>query len=781
MPGLEKRQNFLLYGMHCTSCANLIELQLKELNGVKEVHVNYGAEKALVVFDSTSTNEAQIIETIKAAGYRAEVASGKDAEAEREKREKEIRTYRNQFLIGLAFSVPLLYFMLLDFIPLLPFREFLFPCMGFVSLLLALPVQFILGAGFYKGAWSSLKMKTFGMDSLIAIGTSTAIFYSLFEFIRYVATTGSTLAPMGAKIPDLYFEISVLLITFVLMGKWLEARAKGKTSDAIKKLMGLQAKTARVKRGSVVSDIPLDQVAHDDIIIVRPGEKIPVDGVILSGSSAVDESMITGESIPVEKVSGDSVIGSTINKNGSFEFKAMKIGSETVLAQIIRLIEDAQGSKAPIQGYADRIAAWFVPAVIGVAILTFVIWFFFLGAPLSSAILAFVSVIVIACPCALGLGTPTAVMVGTGRGAELGILIKGGEPLEATSHINAVVFDKTGTLTKGKPEVTDVVKLSDMNEKEIVMIAGSLENTSEHPLAESICEYAKQQNVTLKQTSNFRAVPGHGVVAMIDGVEYHLGNRKLMAQLNHELGSAEQQLQKLEENGKTAMILASKESVLGIIAAADVLKETSVEAVKQLLKMNVQVYMLTGDNQRTAKAIAKQAGIKNVLAEVLPQDKANEIKKLQSKGLRVAMVGDGINDSPALAQAEVGIAMGSGTDVAMEAGGIVIIKNDLRDVINAIKLSKKTMGKIKQNLFFALFYNVAGIPIAAGAFAGLGIVLRPELAGLSMALSSVSVVMNSLLLKGFHPKKTNILSDIAPVIMTIIFTMIFVGFARISR
>lgn len=781
MINAEKRESFLLYGMHCSSCANIIERKLNKLPGVKEAHVNYGAEKARVVFDSAVVNEKVIMTTVRDAGYRAEVASEKDSGAEREKRENEIRTYRNQFLIGLAFSVPLFYFMLLDFVPLLPFREFLFPRMGFISLLLALPVQFILGAGFYKGAWSSLKMKTFGMDSLIAIGTSTAIFYSLFEFIRYVATTSSILAPMGAKIPDLYFEISVLLITFVLMGKWLEARAKGKASDAIKKLMGLQAKTARVKRGEIISDIPLDQVAHDDIIIVRPGEKIPVDGVIESGSSAVDESMITGESIPVEKLVGDSVIGSTINKNGSFEFKATKVGSETVLAQIIRLIEDAQGSKAPIQGYADRIAAWFVPAVIGVAILTFVIWFFFLGAPLSSAILAFVSVIVIACPCALGLGTPTAVMVGTGRGAELGILIKGGEPLEATSHINAVVFDKTGTLTKGKPEVTDVVKLSDMDEKELVMVAGSLENTSEHPLAESICAYAKQQNVTLKQTSNFHAIPGHGVVATIDSVKYYLGNRKLMVQLNHNLGSAEQQLQKLEEGGKTAMILASKESVLGIIAAADVLKETSVEAIKQLLKINIQVFMLTGDNQRTAMAIAKLAGIKNVLAEVLPQDKANEIKKLQSKGLRVAMVGDGINDSPALAQADVGIAMGSGTDVAMEAGGIVIIKNDLRDVINAIKLSKKTMGKIKQNLFFALFYNVAGIPIAAGAFAGLGIVLRPELAGLSMALSSVSVVMNSLLLKGFHPQKRNILSDVAPVIMTIVFTMIFVGFARMSR
>lgn len=738
-------------------------------------------QKARVVFDGGQVDEERIKAAVKAAGYRAEVAEQKDPDFDRKKREQEISSYRKKFFIGLAFSVPLLYFMLLDFMSFLPFREQILSRMGFISLLLALPVQFILGAGFYKGAWSSLKMKTFNMDSLIAIGTSTAIFYSLFEFIRYVVTTGSVWAPMGAKIPDLYFEVSVFLITFVLMGKWLEVRAKGKTGDAIKKLMGLQAKTARVKRGDTLVDIPVDQVVHDDVIVVRPGEKVPVDGIVLMGSSSVDESMLTGESIPVEKKEGDTVIGSTINKNGSFEFKATKVGSETALAQIIHLIEDAQGSKAPIQAYADRISAWFVPAVIGIAIATFLIWYFLLGATLSFALLAFVSVIVIACPCALGLGTPTAVMVGTGKGAEHGILIKGGEPLEATSHVNAVVFDKTGTLTKGKPEVTDIVALSDMDEEELLSIAGSLEKTSEHPLAESIYEYAKAEGVLIEDAKDFRAIPGHGVAGQIGETEYYLGNRKLMAQLNHDLTKAERKIQRLEEAGKTAMLLATRERLLGIIAAADVLKDTSAEAVKQLEKMKIQVYMITGDNQRTAQAIAKQCGITNVLAEVLPQDKANEVKKLQEKGLRVAMVGDGINDSPALAQADVGIAMGSGTDVAMETGGIVIIKNDLRDVISAIKLSKKTMGKIRQNLFFALFYNIAGIPIAARALMGFGFVLRPELAGLAMALSSVSVVMNSLLLKGFHPQKKNYLSDVAPVLMTAVFVLIFIGFAKISK
>ncbi|MBI5221431.1 MAG: copper-translocating P-type ATPase [Candidatus Magasanikbacteria bacterium] len=776
----DTRSNFNIFGMHCASCAALIERKVKKVPGIKEVNVNYGAEKARVIFDASQTSEEKIKDAVKSAGYRAEVVNEQDREFERQRRIAEIHTYRNKFLVGVIFSLPLLYFMLLDFIPALLWREELMSRMGFISLLLATPIQFILGAGFYKGMWSSLKMKTFNMDSLIAIGTSTAFFYSLYEFVRYVINSGSVWASYGTKIPDLYFEIGVFLITFVLMGKWLETRAKCRTSEAIRKLMGLQPKTARVRRGTDTQDIPVAEVVAGDIIIVRPGEKIPVDGLVIKGLSSVDESMLTGESIPVEKKEGDNVVGATINKNGSFEFSATRVGSETMLAQIIRLIEDAQGSKAPIQAYADRISAWFVPAVIGIALVTFVIWFFFLGSSLNFALLTFVSVIVIACPCALGLGTPTAVMVGTGKGAEYGILIKGGEPLELMSKIQAVVFDKTGTLTKGTPEVTDMVTLGSVDQNALLAIAGSLEQSSEHPLAESIYNYAKEKSSALQEVTNFKAVPGHGVEGEIAGVKYYLGNRKLMAMLQHDLTKTEKDLQRLEEAGKTAMLIANQESLLGIIAVADTLKETSVEAVQKLQKIGIKVYMITGDNLRTAQAIARQVGITEVLAEVLPQDKEKEVKKLQEAGLKVAMVGDGINDSPALAQADVGVAMGSGTDVAMETGEIVLVKNDLRDVVNAIRLSKATMGKIRQNMFFALFYNVVGIPIAARALIGLGIVLRPELAGLAMAFSSVSVVSNSLLLKGFRPDKRNYLSDIAPILMTIIFTLVFIIFARIS-
>lgn len=776
----DTRINFNVFGMHCASCAALIERKIKKVNGVKEANVNYGAEKARVVFDASQADEDKIKEAVKAAGYRAEVVNEQDREFERKRRAAEIRAYRNKFFAGVLLSVPLLYFMLLDFIPGMPWREALISRMGFVSLLVAIPVQFILGAGFYKGMWSSLKMKTFNMDSLIAIGTSTAFFYSLYEFGRYVVANGSVWAEHGSKISDLYFEIGVFLITFVLMGKWLEARAKGKTSDAIRKLMGLQAKTARVRRGESLVDIPVEQVVAGDIVVVRPGEKVPVDGIVVKGFSSVDESMLTGESIPVEKKEGDTVIGATINKNGSFEFKTTKVGSETALAQIIRLIEDAQGSKAPIQAYADRISAWFVPAVIGIAVVTFVVWYFLLGATLTFALLAFVSVIVIACPCALGLGTPTAVMVGTGKGAEHGILIKGGEPLEAMSKINTIVFDKTGTLTKGKPEVTDIIPLNSLDQDQLLALAGTLEKSSEHPLAESIYAAAKEKNLVLEEVANFKAIPGHGVVGDIGGITYYLGNRKLMAVLEDDITKAEVQLQRLEDEGKTAMLLANKEKLLGIVAAADTSKDTTAEAIEKLKDLKIALYMITGDNKRTAQAVAQHVGITNVLAEVLPQDKATEVKRLQEQGMKVAMVGDGINDSPALAQADVGIAMGGGTDVAMETGGIVIIKNDLRDVINALKLSRATMGKIRQNMFFALFYNVVGIPIAARALFGLGIVLRPELAGLAMAFSSVSVVSNSLLLKGFKPGKRNYLSDAAPVLMTVIFTLVFIAFARIS-
>lgn len=774
-----KKVQLSLSGMHCSSCASIIERSLKKVSGVKEANVNFAAEKASVLYEGSQREE--LVKAVENAGYSATFVDKQDTQAESKKRAEEIRNQFKLFLFSFIFSAPMLYFMLFDFFTWIPGRAFLLPFIGIVSFILATPVQFVAGRGFYKGMWSALRMKTFNMDSLIAIGTSVAYFYSVINYVLYVYNTGSFIGVNGGKIDELYFETAAFLITFVILGKWLEAKAKGQTSEAIKKLMGLQAKTARVIKNGMTVDVPIDEVQHGDIILVRPGEKVPVDGVITKGHSSVDESMITGESLPVEKNVEDGVVGGTINKTGSFEFKATRVGSETTLSQIIQLVEDAQGSKAPIQAFADRISAWFVPTVILVAIATFIIWYFFLGATLSFALMAFTAVIVIACPCALGLATPTAIMVGTGKGAEHGILIKGGEPLEAANKVNAIIFDKTGTLTKGKPEVTDIESYKDMDEDEILEIAASLEKQSEHPLAEAIYKYAEEEGISLAEVQNFQAIPGHGVQGEVNQTLYYLGNRKLITDVvGLSIDRINRKMQRLEDQGKTAMILSTKEDVIGVVAVADTVKETSREAVEKLLKMKIDVYMITGDNLRTAQAIAQQVGITNVLAEVLPQDKANEVKKLQDMGKKVAMVGDGINDAPALAQADLGIAMGSGTDVAMETGGIVIIKNDLRDVVNAIDLAKETMSKIKQNMFFALFYNVMGIPIAARMLIGFGLVLKPELAGLAMALSSISVVGNSLLLRQYRPGKKNYLSMIAPVIMIILFTLMFVEFARFS-
>ncbi|MFA7686019.1 MAG: heavy metal translocating P-type ATPase [Candidatus Gracilibacteria bacterium] len=769
-------------GMTCASCASLVEMSLKKEKDVKDARVNLVAEKAFVTVEDNVGPES-LIGAVKKAGYGAIIFDESKKSADAAEKNKEISGLRNRFLIGLVLSLPMLYFMLLDFkfFDFLPGKIFLSPYVGVVSLLLTLPVQFVLGAGFYKGMWSSLRMKTFNMDSLIAIGTSTAFFYSLWRMVDYLISYGSILGIAGEKIPDLYFETAAFLITFVTLGKWIEMKAKGKTSEAIKKLMGLQAKTARIIRDGEAIDIPIEDVKIGDIVLVRPGEKVPVDGIITKGNSAIDESMLTGESIPVEKNIGDNVVGASVNKHGSFEFKATKVGNDTALAQIIRLIEEAQGSKAPIQAFADKVSAKFVPVVLIIAALTFVIWFFVMGATLTFSLMAFTSVIVIACPCALGLATPTAIMVGTGKGAEYGVLIKGGEPLEAACKINAIVFDKTGTLTKGKPEVTEVVVLERLDAKKIVVIAASLEQLSEHPLAEAIVNYTKKKGIDLKEPSSFKAIAGHGVEGKIGDIKYFLGNRKLISDFAKiETSSIEKRLSELEGQGKTVMILAGDGKIFGLIAVADTLKESSVSTMKELIKRGFEIYMITGDNKITAQAIAKQAGIEHVLAEVLPEDKANEVKKLQMKGLKVAMVGDGINDSPALAQADLGIAMGSGTDVAMETGGIVIIKDDLRDLLTAFDLGHETISKIRQNMFFALFYNVIGIPIAARLFTGLGIVLRPELAGLAMAFSSISVVSNSLLLKNFRPGKKNYLSTIAPFIMAIVFTFVFIQFGRIS-
>ena len=762
-------------GMHCASCAAIITRKLKKTPGVTEAGVNYGSNKATVAYDENVVGVPGLIEAIIKAGYGAVLASSVNREDEKRRKEKEITDARRKFFWGLLLSLPLLYFMAGTFLTVLPFMDAITPWMGIASLLLATPVQFWLGAGFYHSAWSALRVRTFNMDSLIAIGTSTAYFYSLWNIVVHWRFEG-TLVGMHE---DLYFEVAALLITFVLLGKWLEARAKGATSEAISKLMGLQAKTARILRNGQPVDVPLEEVQVGDTVVVRPGEKIPVDGLVTRGLTSVDESMLTGESIPVEKKEGDRVYGATMNGNGSIEFRTEKIGADSALGQIIRFVEDAQGSKAPIQDFADWVSSWFVPAVLVIALVTFGVWML-LGAGLTFALLAGVSVLVIACPCALGLATPTAIMVATGKGAENGILIRGGEPLEAAKRINTIVFDKTGTLTKGKPEVTDIVALHGTQD-ELLQLAARLEQGSEHPLAESIVNHTKVKGLVLSSSEGFKAIPGHGIEASIHAKKYFLGNRKLMEKFQIAVAEIEERLAALEEQGKTAMIVADDKHVLGIVAVADTLKETSKEAVDRLRHMGIEVYMITGDNARTARAIASSIGITNVLADVLPDQKAQKIQELQKSGNIVAMVGDGINDSPALAQANLGIAMGSGTDIAMETGGIVLVKNDLRDVVTAIKLSRATVNKIKQNMFFALFFNVIGIPIAARAFIQFGIVLRPELAGFAMAFSSVSVVTNSLLLKGFHPVRRNWLSDIAPVIMAVGFTALFFLFSTLSR
>lgn len=774
---MSTQSNLTITGMHCASCSALITRKLKKTPGVEEANVNYAANKASIRYDATQINEEGLIAAIKSTGYGAEARhehGHHGVEMDKKRREHEIAHYRKKFFIGFVLSVPMMYFMFGTFAPGLPFIKTVMPYAGIASLILATPVQFWLGANFYKGFWSSLKIATFNMDSLIVIGTSTAYVYSIFNFILHIYTEQTVIGGMH----DLYFEVSALLITFVLLGKWLEARAKGSTSEAIQKLMGLQAKTARVLRHGEVMNIPIEEVNVGDIVIVRPGEKIPVDGIVTKGLTSIDESMLTGESIPVEKKEGDHVFGATMNGNGSIECRAEKIGSETALAQIIRFVEDAQGSKAPIQAFADWVSSWFVPTVMVIAVLTFTIWMF-IGAGLSFSLLSAVSVLVIACPCALGLATPTAIMVATGKGAEHGILIRGGEPLEAANSISAIVFDKTGTLTKGKPEVTNILLLQG-TEEQILQIAASLEQNSEHPLAESIVKNAKEKNLLLSNVENFKAIPGHGVEGFIGNESYVLGNRRLMEKRGMNISSNESVLQQLEEEGKTTMFLAHANTLMGIIAVADTVKETSKEAIEQVQAMGIEVYMMTGDNSRTARAIASSIGIKNVLAEVLPEQKASEVKKIQAQNKKVVMVGDGINDSPALAQADLGIVMGSGTDIAMETGGIVLVKNDLRDVVTAIKLSRATVSKIHQNMFFALFFNVIGIPIAARAFFQFGLVLRPELAGFAMAFSSVAVVTNSLLLKGFHPLHRNWLSDFAPVMMGIGFTVLFIFFTKIS-
>ncbi len=759
------RVTLSLIGMHCASCSTLIEKSLQGTEGVSSAAVNLATETGTIEFDPAVVGVDELISTVKAAGYDAVVkvdaapsAAGEDVAASAHARQ--YAHDKRMFIISAALSFPLVALMIpavMDTVPL-AIATWLAATFGgawdphmvekYIGFILATPVQFWIGARFYRGMWGALKQRTGNMDTLIAVGTSAAYFYSL----------AATFVPTLYMEP-VFYETSALLITFVILGKLLESRAKGRTGDAIKKLMGLAAKTARVVRGGEEIDIPVEEVVVGDVVVVRPGEKIPVDGIVVDGTSAVDESMLTGESMPVEKAIGDTVIGATINKLGSFRFRATKVGADTALAQIVRLVEDAQGSKAPVQRFADRISAVFVPVVLGAALVTFLVWlfvvprfvdpdFYTMMTPFVRALLAGTSVVVIACPCALGLATPTAIMVGTGKGAENGILIKSGEALETAYRINAIVFDKTGTLTKGTPEVTDIELVEGHDVTRTFTFAAALERNSEHPLAEAVMARAKADGIDVPAVEDFEAVPGHGVTGTVNGMRVAFGNRKLMIREGIDVLTHDDRIHALESEGKTVMLVGVNGSKLaGLIAVADTLKKNSAEAVSRLGAMGVDVYMITGDNRRTAEAIAAQVGIPadRVLAEVLPEHKAEEVSKLQAAGRIVAMVGDGINDTPALAQADVGIAMGAGTDVAMETGGIVLMKNDLRDVVTAIELSRATIRKIHQNFFWALGYNTLGIPVAA-----LGL-LRPELAGAAMALSSVSVVTSSLLLRRFTP------------------------------
>ncbi len=730
-----------IQGMECASCVQNIEKALLQMRGVTKATVNLATEKAKIEYIPSEISLNEIKKTIEQTGYKVlEVPPEEELEdMERIVREKEYKKLKRKFLTGLALAVIIFLGSSTHWFPWIP--DFL--SNFFVLWALATPVQFWIGWQFYKGSWGAFKHRNADMNTLIAVGTSAAYLYSV------AATVFPSLFAKAGIEPKVYFDTSSIIIVLILFGRLLEARAKGQTSEAIKKLIGLQPKTARVIRDGQEQDIPVEEVLVGEEIVVRPGEKIPVDGVVTRGKSAVDESMITGESMPVKKEAGHEVIGATINKTGSFQFKATKVGKDTALAQIIKLVQDAQGSKAPIQRLADIIAGYFVPIVISIAVAAFIIWFNFGPKPaLTFALLNFVAVMIIACPCALGLATPTAVMVGTGKGAENGILIKGGESLETAHKVNTVVFDKTGTLTKGMPEVTNIVSLNSLSEQEILKYAASAEKTSEHPLGEAIIRSAKSKKIELIDPGDFTAVEGHGIEARVDGKEILVGNKKLMEDRGINVGGLEEKADQMAAEGKTPVYISFDGQAAGLIAVADTLKENSLQAVEKLRKLGLEVVMLTGDNRKTAEAIARKAGIERVLSEVMPEDKVHEIKKLQSEGKKVAMVGDGINDAPALAQADIGIAIGSGTDVAVEASDITLIKDDLQGVVSAIELSKKTIKIIKQNLFWAFFYNSIGIPIAAGLlYPFFGILLNPIFASAAMAFSSVSVVSNSLRLR----------------------------------
>ncbi|HEQ3524673.1 TPA: copper-translocating P-type ATPase [Bacillus cereus] len=727
------KAEFTVSGMTCAACANRVEKRLNKLDGVNKATVNFALESATVDFNPDEVNVNEMKSAITKLGYKLEVKPD-DQDASTDHRLQEIERQKKKFIISFILSFPLLWAMVSHF----SFTSFIYlPDMlmnPWVQLALATPVQFIIGGQFYVGAYKALRNKSANMDVLVALGTSAAYFYSVYLSIQSIGSS--------EHMTDLYFETSAVLITLIILGKLFEAKAKGRSSEAIKKLMGLQAKTATVVRDGTEIKILIEEVVAGDIVYVKPGEKIPVDGEIVEGKSAIDESMLTGESIPVDKSIGDVVIGSTINKNGFLKVKATKVGRDTALAQIIKVVEEAQGSKAPIQRVADQISGIFVPVVVVIAIITFAVWMIFVTpGDFGGALEKMIAVLVIACPCALGLATPTSIMAGSGRSAEYGILFKGGEHLEATHRLDTVILDKTGTVTNGKPVLTDIIVADGFHEEEILRLVGAAEKNSEHPLAEAIVEGIREKKIDIPSSETFEAIPGFGIESVVEGKQLLIGTRRLMKKFNIDIEEVSKSMEELEREGKTAMLIAIDKEYAGIVAVADTVKDTSKAAIARLKKMGLDVVMITGDNTQTAQAIAKQVGIDHVIAEVLPEGKAEEVKKLQANGKKVAMVGDGINDAPALATANIGMAIGTGTDVAMEAADITLIRGDLNSIADAIFMSKMTIRNIKQNLFWALAYNALGIPIAALGF------LAPWVAGAAMAFSSVSVVLNALRLQ----------------------------------
>lgn len=745
-----KNTTLKIEGMTCAACASRIEKATKKLNGVKTSSVNFATEKLNISFDENIVILENIKSAVEKAGYKAiDIKKQNTVDEDKIKKEKEIKTLWMKFIVSAIFSVPLLYIAMGSMLGL-PIPSSINPMMyplnfSILQILLVIPT-IIAGYRFYIVGFSAILKRSPNMDSLIAMGTTAAFTYSIFGVFQIINGNFH-------YVDSLYFETVGIIITLILLGKSLEAVSKGKTSEAIKKLMGLAPKTAIVIKNGREVEIPIEDVEIGDIIVVKPGDKIPVDGEVIEGLTSIDESMLTGESIPIEKKAGDKVYAASINKNGSIKFKATKIGSDTALAQIIKLVEDAQTSKAPIAQLADVVSGYFVPIVFVIAVIASLAWFIS-GESVVFSLTIFIAVLTIACPCALGLATPTAIMVGTGKGAENGILIKGGEALENTYKINTIVFDKTGTITEGKPKVTDIVTVNDIDESRLIQIAASAEKGSEHPLGEAIVKDAEDRNLEMLKVSKFNAIPGHGIEVEIEDMKILLGNKKLMDERKIDLAELQRTSDSLALSGKTPMYISVNERIAGIIAVADTIKQSSVEAIRKLKDMGIEVAMITGDNKKTAEAIARQVGIDRVLSEVLPQDKANEVKKLQEEGKKVAMVGDGINDAPALVTADIGIAIGSGTDVAMESADIVLMRSDLMDVPTAIQLSKSTIKNIKENLFWAFGYNVLGIPIAAGVLHIFGgPLLNPIFAAAAMSLSSVSVLTNALRLKRFKPYK----------------------------